>query len=43
VFSGQAQHSVPPCECEEKRVMMAGNIVSISPTLLINLASDPNY
>ena len=43
VFSGQAQHSVPPCECEEKRVMMAGNTVSISPTLLINLASDPNY
>ena len=43
VFSGQVQHSVPPCECEEKRVMMAGNIVSISPTLLINLASDPNY
>jgi len=43
VFSGQAQHSVPPCECEEKRVMMAGNIVAISPTLLINLASDPNY
>tara|TARA_R110000744_G_scaffold2732_1_gene10987 strand:- start:258 stop:872 length:615 start_codon:yes stop_codon:yes gene_type:complete len=43
VFSGQVQHSVPPCECKEKRVMMAGNIVSISPTLLINLASDPNY
>ena len=40
VFSGQAQHSVPPCECEDKRVMMAGNIVAVSPTLFVKLAAD---
>ena len=42
VFSGQAEHHVPKCECEEKRVMMAGNISAVSSTLLIKLASDPN-
>ncbi len=43
LFDGQAQHSVPPCDCEEKRVMIAGNIVAVSPTLFLNLASDPNF
>ena len=43
VFSGQVQHSVPPCECEEKRVMIAGNIVAISPTLFLNLSANPNF
>ena len=42
VFSGQAEHHVPKCECEEKRVMMAGNISAVSSTLLIKLARDPN-
>ena len=42
VFNGQAEHHVPPCECEEKRVMIAGNISAVSSTLLIKLASDPN-
>ena len=42
IFDGQAIHSVPPCECEEKRVMIAGNIVAISPTLFLQLSSDPN-
>ena len=43
VFSGQAQHSVPPCECEDKRVMMAGNISVVASTLFLNLASNPNF
>ena len=43
LFDGQAQHSVPPCDCEEKRVMIAGNIVAVSSTLFLNLASDPNF
>ena len=43
IFDGQAEHSVPPCECEEKRVMIAGNIVAISPTLFLNLSANPNF
>jgi hypothetical protein len=43
IFSGQAQHSVPPCECEDKRVMMAGNISVVASTLFLNLASNPNF
>ena len=43
IFDGQAKHSVPPCECEEKRVMIAGNIVAVSPTLFLKLAADPNF
>jgi hypothetical protein len=43
VFDGQAQHSVPPCDCEEKRVMIAGNIVAVSSTLFLNLSANPNF
>ena len=43
VFDGQAKQSVPPCECEEKRVIIAGNIVAVSPTLFLKLAADPNF
>jgi hypothetical protein len=26
VFPGIVKHSVPPCECEEKRIMIASNV-----------------
>ena len=26
IFSSLARHSVPPCKCKEKRIMIAGNI-----------------
>jgi len=26
VFPGIVRHSVPPCECEEKRIMIARNV-----------------
>ena len=43
IFNGQVEHSVPPCECEDKRILMAGNISVVASTLFLNLASDPNF
>ena len=39
VFDSSVKHSVPPCQCEEKRVMIAGNIGVISNTVFLRLAT----
>lgn len=39
VFDSSVKHSVPPCQCEEKRIMIAGNIGVLSNTVFLRLAT----